>query len=85
MVHTCHGVLQMHAEALPDNDKNPYGNGFIGVETKLDSESKASRVADATKGMYWKVNNPASRHASTGEPFLQFQTCLTTVQIMLLR
>ena len=56
----------MHAEALPDDDKNPYGNGFVGVETPLSSESKASRVCDATKGTYWKVNNPASRHPSTG-------------------
>lgn len=58
--------LQMHAEALPDDDKNPFGNGFVGIETSLRSESKASRIADATKGTYWKVNNPASRHPATG-------------------
>lgn len=66
LVHSDLYGVQMHAEALPDNDKNPYGNGFIGVETPLKSESKAARVADATKGVYWKVNNPASCHAASG-------------------
>ena len=56
----------MHAEALPEGPKNPYGNGFIGVETPLTSEAKAARVADGSKGTYWKVNNPTSRHPSTG-------------------
>ena len=56
----------MHAEALPEGPKNPYGNGFIGVETPLDSEAKAARVADGAKATYWKVNNPKSRHAASG-------------------
>ena len=56
----------MHAEAMEEGPKNPYGNGFIGVENPLTSESKAARVADGSKGTYWKINNPASRHASTG-------------------
>ena len=63
----------MHAEALPDDDKNPFGNGFVGIETPLSSESKASRIADATKGVYWKVNNPASRHPSTGLALMDLQ------------
>ncbi len=58
---------QVHAEAMPEGPKNPYGNGFIGVETPLTSEAKAARVADGSKGTYWKVNNPTSRHPSTGK------------------
>ncbi|DBA72671.1 TPA: putative terpene-alkaloid biosynthetic cluster [Trebouxia sp. C0005] len=61
-------VSEVHAEALPEGPKNPYGNGFIGVETPLTSEAKAARVADGSKGTYWKVNNPTSRHPSTGKP-----------------
>ncbi len=56
----------MHVEAMPDGKENPYGNGFVGVETALTSEGSACRVADASKGTYWKINNPVSRHASTG-------------------
>ena len=56
----------MHAEAMEEGPKNPYGNGFIGVETPLCSESQAARVADGAKGTYWKINNPASVHPSTG-------------------
>ncbi len=56
----------MHVEAMPDGKENPYGNGFVGVETLLTNEGSACRVADASKGTYWKINNPASRHASTG-------------------
>lgn len=56
----------MHVEAMPDGKENPYGNGFVGVETPLTNEGSACRVADASKGTYWKINNPDSRHASTG-------------------
>jgi len=56
----------MHVEAMPDGKGNPYGNGFVGIETPLTREGSACRVADASKGTYWKINNPASRHASTG-------------------
>ena len=56
----------MHVEAMPDGKENPYGNGFVAVEAPLTSEGSACRVADASKGTYWKINNPASRHASTG-------------------
>lgn len=58
--------VQMHVEAMPEGKENPFGNGFVGIETPLTSEGGACRVADASKGTYWKINNPASRHASTG-------------------
>ncbi len=62
--------LQVHVEAMPDGKKNPYGNGFVSIDTPLTSEGKACRVADASKGTHWKVNNPASRHTSTGRDAL---------------
>lgn len=67
----------MHAEAMEEGPKNPYGNGFIGVETPLTRESKAARVADGSKGTYWKINNPASLHASTGD--LQHSTAIACI------
>lgn len=60
------GLVQVHAEALPEGPKNPYGNGFIAVESPLRKESEAARVADGSKGVYWKVNNPDSRHPASG-------------------
>ncbi|KAA6416614.1 MAG: Cu2+-containing amine oxidase [Trebouxia sp. A1-2] len=54
-------VSEMHVEAMPDGKENPYGNGFVGVETPLTNEGSACRVADASKGTYWKINNPDSR------------------------
>ncbi len=56
----------MHVEGMPEGKGNPYGNGFVGIETPLTNEGSACRVADASKGTYWKINNLASRHASTG-------------------
>ena len=70
----------MHAEALPEGPKNPYGNGFIAVETPLKRESGAARVADGSTGVYWKVNNPASRHPASG---LSVHLCVTPTKVCL--
>ena len=53
-------------EALPDGPKNPYGNGFIPVETELTSEAQAQRVCDPMRARLWKVKNPESLHPVTG-------------------
>ena len=53
-------------EALPDGPKNPYGNGFIPVETDLTSEAEAQRVCDPSRARLWKVKNPESLHPVTG-------------------
>ena len=58
--------MKVHAEALPEGPKNPYGNGFAAVESPLRRELEAARVADGSKGVYWKVNNPDSRHPTSG-------------------
>ena len=52
--------------ALPDGPKNPYGNGFIPVETDLTTELKAQRVCDPHKSRLWKIKNPNSLHPITG-------------------
>ena len=56
----------MDVEALPDGPKNPYGNGFIPVETDLTSEAQAQRVCDPMRARLWKVKNPESLHPVTG-------------------
>ena len=58
--------LQVNVEALPDGPENPYGNGFIPVETDLTSELKAQRVCDPMKARLWKIKNPGSLHPVTG-------------------
>ena len=59
-------ALQVNVEALPDGPENPYGNGFIPVETDLTSELKAQRVCDPMKARLWKIKNPGSLHPVTG-------------------
>ncbi|GKY93527.1 peroxisomal copper amine oxidase [Mayamaea pseudoterrestris] len=40
-----------------DPVKNPYGNAFYTVETQLDFEKNAIRIADMTKARVWKISN----------------------------
>ena len=63
-------AAQVNVEAMPDGPDNPYGNGFIAVETDLTSELKAQRVCDPSKGRMWKVKNPESLNPITGDPSL---------------
>jgi Cu2+-containing amine oxidase len=57
---------QVNVEALPDGPENPYGNGFIPVETDLTSELKAQRLCDPSCARLWKIKNPESLHPVTG-------------------
>ena len=59
-------ALQVDVVALPDGPKNPYGNGFIPVETDLTTEKTAQRVCDPHKSRLWKIKNPNSLHPITG-------------------
>ncbi|BDA50132.1 Primary amine oxidase [Coccomyxa sp. Obi] len=61
-------VSEVNVEALPDGPENPYGNGFVAVETDLTSEAKAQRVCDPFKARLWKVKNPNSLNPITGKP-----------------
>jgi len=62
-------VSEVDVELAPDDDAiNPAGNVFVVKETPLLKESEAQRIADASKGRYWKVSNPASLHPVTGKP-----------------
>ena len=62
----CPSAAQVNVEALPDGPENPYGNGFIPVETDLTSELKAQRVCDPACARLWKIKNPESLHPVTG-------------------
>ena len=57
---------QVDVEAMPDDESNPYGNGFVVKETNLEREIAAQRVAAPEKGRVWKIKNPASTHPYTG-------------------
>ena len=61
-------AAQVNVEALPEGPKNPYGNGFVPVETDLTTESQAQRVCDPSTGRMWKIRNPNSLHPVTGAP-----------------
>ena len=58
--------LQVNVEAMPDGPENPYGNGFIPVETDLTTELKAQRVCDPSCARLWKIKNPNSLQPVTG-------------------
>jgi len=53
--------------AMDDGPDNPFGNGFVAMETPLLSESEAQRVCSPQTARYWKISNPASKHPVTGE------------------
>lgn len=49
--------------------KNPYGNAFMAVENKLETEKAAVRTADSNKARVWKVSNSSGvTNRITGKP-----------------
>jgi primary-amine oxidase len=51
-----------------DPIKNPWGNSFLPVETVLESELKAIRIADSTKARVWKIANATKKNPINGKP-----------------
>lgn len=51
-----------------DPVKNPWGNSFLPVETVLESELKAIRIADSTKARVWKIANATKKNPINGKP-----------------
>ena len=51
-----------------DPVKNPWGNAFLPVETILESEQKAIRIADASKARVWKIANATKKNPINGKP-----------------
>ena len=52
---------------MDDGPDNPFGNGFVAVETPLTTEQQAQRVCSPQTARYWKISNPASKHPVTGQ------------------
>lgn len=51
---------------MDDGPDNPYGNGWTVKDTPLSTEATSQRVCNAETARYWKISNPASKHAITG-------------------
>ena len=51
-------VYEVNSEAVPLGPENPYGNGWYGVATLLETEQTAQRLIDPLVGRYWKIVNP---------------------------
>ena len=51
---------------MPLGADNPYGVGWFGVETELETEQGAIREVDPRASRFWKIKNPRSRLPTTG-------------------
>jgi primary-amine oxidase len=60
-------VYEVHTEADPIGETNPYGNAFYAKRTLLARETDAPALIDPLRGRYWMVVNPGERNA-VGEP-----------------
>ena len=60
---------------MDDGPANPFGNGFVAVETPLTKESQAQRVCNPQTARYWKIANPSSKHPVTGETAVLSKDC----------
>jgi primary-amine oxidase len=56
-------LVEVHAEAEPDDDLNPYGNACRMVETPISSEAEGGRRADPSRALHWKVQSGESRNS----------------------
>lgn len=53
-------VVEVDSVTLPRGPSNPHGNAFEVVETVLETEEAAARLADTARARYWKVVNESS-------------------------
>jgi primary-amine oxidase len=49
-------------------ETNPYGNVFGPVQTRLETEAEAIRVADPSKARFWKVQSSSRKNPVNGKP-----------------
>eukprot|EP00884_Botryococcus_braunii_P004086 jgi/Botrbrau1/13679/Bobra.0378s0010.1 len=61
-------VVEINCESMPVGPDNPYGVGFVALETVLETEKQAQRTIDPYKSRCWKVVNYNSRNRVTGSP-----------------
>ncbi|ROS23537.1 primary-amine oxidase [Rathayibacter sp. PhB127] len=55
-------LVEVHAEADPDETTNPYGNACLAVETPLASESVAARRADPSRALHWRIESESAQN-----------------------
>ena len=60
-------VHEVHTEAVPAGDANPYGNAFRAVATQLCSERDAQQLIDPLNARFWRFSNPDRRN-TVGDP-----------------
>ena len=60
-------VHEVHTEAVPAGDANPYGNAFRAVATQLSSERDAQQLIDPLNARFWRFSNPDRRN-TVGDP-----------------
>jgi len=60
-------VEEVHLEAEPQGERNPYGNAFFAKATLLQTEQEAQQDSELPAGRFWKVINPQVLN-SVGEP-----------------
>jgi primary-amine oxidase len=60
-------AYEVHTEAQPLGDDNPFGNAFCVKETLLETELGARQSVDPLAGRYWKIVNHEQRNA-LGDP-----------------
>ena len=62
-------VTEIDLVPEPPSETNPYLNCFKPVETVLQTETQAVRVADQSKARSWKISNPSQINSISGEHF----------------
>jgi primary-amine oxidase len=60
-------IYEVHTEAEPLGEGNPYGNAFFAKSTLLQTETAAQQIVDPLSGRYWKIVNP-NIHNALGQP-----------------
>lgn len=60
-------VYEVHTEAEPMGETNPFGNAFYAKSQRLETEQEAQQIIDPLTGRYWKVLNE-SVHNRLGQP-----------------
>jgi primary-amine oxidase len=55
-------LVEIHAEAEPDPERDPHGNAVRSVRTVLESEAAAARLADPGRGVHWRIESTSARN-----------------------
>jgi primary-amine oxidase len=56
-------IYEVNVDPVPTSVDNPLGNAFEPAATRLETESEAQRVVDASRARAWKIVNHNARNA----------------------